>query len=90
MCVFWGFRGKCNERIMGNGKEFVFCGCPSVLRRIRKMIGGAILETMVSANLNTFIYLFYLLLFYFQFFNGDKGYHILVQHKLFLSQIFMF
>ena len=66
MCVFWGFRGKCNERIMGKGKEFVFCGCPSVLRRIRKMIGGAILETMVSANLNTlFIYLFYLLLFYF-------------------------
>lgn len=35
MRVFWGFRGKCIERIMGKGKEFVFCGCSFVLR-IRK------------------------------------------------------
>lgn len=59
MCVFWGFRGKCNERIMGKGKEFVVCSCSSVLRRIRKMMGGAILEYC----LNTFFY--FLLLFYF-------------------------
>lgn len=64
MRVFWGFRGKCNERIMGKGKEFVFCGCSSVLRRIRKMIGGAILETMVSAK---FEYIFFYYCFIFKF-----------------------
>ena len=62
VCVCFGIL----EANVMKGKEFVFCGCSFVLRRIRKMIGGAILETMVSANLNTlFIYLFYLLLFYF-------------------------
>lgn len=61
MRVFWGFRGKCIERIMGKGKEFVFCGCSFVLR-IRKMIGGAILKTMVTGQ-SKFEYVFFFFFF---------------------------
>lgn len=66
MCVFWGFRGKCNERIMGKGKEFVVCSCSSVLRRIRKMMGGAILETMVSAKFE-YVFLFFIIVLFLNF-----------------------
>lgn len=66
MCVFWGFRGKCNERIMGKGKEFVVCSFSSVLRRIRKMMGGAILETMVSAKFE-YVFLFFIIVLFLNF-----------------------
>ena len=66
MCVFCGFRGKCNERIMGKGKEFVVCSCSSVLRRIRKMMGGAILETMVSAKFE-YVFLFFIIVLFLNF-----------------------
>lgn len=66
MCVFWGFRGKCNERIMGKGKEFVVCSSSSVLRRIRKMMGGAILETMVSAKFE-YDFLFFIIVLFLNF-----------------------
>ena len=66
MCVFWGFRVKCNERIMGKGKEFVVCSCSSVLRRIRKMMGGAILETMVSAKFE-YVFLFFIIVLFLNF-----------------------
>lgn len=89
MCVFWGFRGKCNERIMGKGKEFVVCSCSSVLRRIRKMMGGAILETMVSAK---FEYVFFLIFFYCFIFKFLMEIMVIIfsyNFQNFLSQIFI-